>query len=616
MSQAEDAGPNLGRIGAGRIAIGLAQGLALFALSEAGTRHVWPATAPGLLAALTLALLFGPLVILGGLGRVRPPVLAITTFALAGAVGWMGWHDIARDQQGWRYTVQNPMPGLPVFVFGAALVFIGHHLVAPADAARRWIAPYAAYFDAAWKDAVQLVLSAAFVGLFWAALGLGAALFQLIGIKAFGDIITQRGFVFPVTAVAFAAAVQLTDVRLGLILGIRTVGLALLSWLLPLMTLIGAAFLLALPFTGLRPLFATRNAAEILLGASAALIVLINTAYQDGEPARTRLALRHAARVASVCLVPLTAIAAYAIFKRVDQYGWTPERIEAAACALIGAGYAATYTIAAVGRFGPWMRLVERTNVILALAALTAILVLFTPIADPARLSVADQVARLLNGQTPPERFDYAFLRSSAARYGREALAALQGLKGGPRQLAIAQRATASTKETYTADAPPLPLAQRLTVYPAGAALPAGFAEQKIAAWKEWTHSAQVLGSDSLSYRRAFGRAGCLVSSNETCDAYLIDIDGDRQPELLIASHTESRIRPVTILSIFKRDAAGQWPGVGELTVTCPETIATLELGHATPERVDAYDLVIGGLRYKPVRNEEETCVAQPSGRP
>ena len=616
MSQSEDAGPNLGRIGAGRIAIGLAQGLALFALSEAGPRLVWPSTAPGLFAALTLAFLYGPLVVLGGLGRVRPLVLAITTLALAGAVGWMGWHDIARQQHAWYATVGNRMPGIPVFVFGAALVFIGHHLVAPADAARRWIAPYAAYFDAAWKDAVQLALSVVFVGLFWAALALGAALFKLIGIKAFGEIITQRGFVFPVTAVAFAAAVQLTDVRLGLILGIRTVGLTLLSWLLPLMTLIGVAFLLALPFTGLRPLFATRNAAQILLGASGALIVLINAAYQDGEAARTPVALRHAARLASASLVPLIAIAAYAIFKRVDQYGWTPERIEAAACALIGAGYAAAYTIAATGRFGPWMRLVERTNVILALTALTAILVLFTPIADPARLSVGDQVGRLLNGQTPPERFDYAFLRSSAGRYGREALVALQKLKGGPRQFAIAQRAIASTRETYTADAPPLPLAQRLTVYPAGAALPAGFVDQKIAAWKEWTHSAQVSGPDSLSYRRAFGRVDCLVSYNEICDAYLIDIDGDRQPELLIASHTESSLGHVTVLSIFKRDDAGQWPGVGDLTVTCPATIAALRLGHATPERAAAYDLVIGGVRYKPVRDTEEICATQPAKQP
>ncbi len=96
----------------------------------------------------------------------------------------------------------------------------------------------------------------------------------------------------------------------------------------------------------------------------------------------------------------------------------------------------------------------------------------------------------------------------------------------------------------------------------------------------------------------------------------MIDIDGDRQPELLIASRSEFSAGPVTILSIFKRDAAGQWPGVGELTVTCPATIAALRLGSVTPERADAYDLMIGGVRYKPVRDTEENCGAPPPKQP
>ncbi|MBL7372883.1 DUF4153 domain-containing protein, partial [Escherichia coli] len=78
-------------------------------------------------------------------------------------------------------------------------------------------------------------------------------------------------------------AVQLTDVRDGLIRGVRTVALMLLSWLLLVITVLTAGFLAALPFTGLEPLWATRSATAMILAAAAALIILINTAYQDGE---------------------------------------------------------------------------------------------------------------------------------------------------------------------------------------------------------------------------------------------------------------------------------------------------------------------------------------------
>jgi hypothetical protein len=42
-------------------------------------------------------------------------------------------------------------------------------------------------------------------------------------------------------------------------------------------------FVLALPFTGLEPLWGTRRATGILIASSAALILLINTAYRSGD---------------------------------------------------------------------------------------------------------------------------------------------------------------------------------------------------------------------------------------------------------------------------------------------------------------------------------------------
>ena len=47
------------------------------------------------------------------------------------------------------------------------------------------------------------------------------------------------------------------------------------------------------------------------------------------------------------------------------------------------------------------------------------IVAFFTPIADPARLAVADQVRRLESGRVAPAQFDFTSLRFDGARYYR-----------------------------------------------------------------------------------------------------------------------------------------------------------------------------------------------------
>jgi hypothetical protein len=276
--------------------------------------------------------------------------------------------------------------GPQTFLAIAALVFIGHHLVQPADMERRRIARYPTYFDVTWKHGVQAVLSLGFTGAFWLLLFLASALFKLIGVDAIEKLIQHEWFAFPATAVMFAAAVQLTDVRANLVRGVRTVALTLLAWLLPLMALIAAAFLLTLPFTGLEPLWKTKSATAILLVADAFLILLANAAYQDGTE-KTAVVLKWAARLAGVLLVPITVLAAYGLSLRIGQYGLSPDRIIAVACVLVAAGYAIGYAVAAV-RPGAWMKTLEATNIAMAFVVIAVLLALCTPVADPRRLSV------------------------------------------------------------------------------------------------------------------------------------------------------------------------------------------------------------------------------------
>jgi hypothetical protein len=457
-------------------------------------------------------------------------------------------------------------------LFGAAGLFIAHHLVEGADAERRIIAGYPRYFEIAWKHGVQLALSAAFVGVFWLILFLGGAMFDLIGIKAVGELLQKSWFAIPATATMFAAAVHLTDVRAGLIRGIRTVALTLLAWLLPILVVLATAFLLALPFTGLDALWGTRSGAAILLSAMAVLIVLTNAAYQDGEPdGPVPPVLRWSSRLAGLLLAPMIVLAAYALWLRVGQYGLTPDRVVASACVVAGLVYAVGYLIAAV-RPGRWMRRLELTNIIAAFVSLALLLAIFSPLADPARLSVNNQMARLESGTVKPDKLDYQFLRFDSGRYGREALVALKA-RGGE----VGKRATAALAETERrGDAPDavlLDAGNLPVIWPAGRSLPQDFFDQ------QWARDQQRV----------------CTAAPDSCQAALVDLTRDRVDEVVILNGQRAWVHG---------RVEGRWRFLGEVTLWRPgresdaallDAIRKAGISAGAPA-LD--DLIIDGERY------------------
>ncbi|TAJ58030.1 DUF4153 domain-containing protein [Brevundimonas sp.] len=520
-------------LGAIRIGIGVAQGFGLFWLHRAsdGTA-TWPATQPLLFGPLLLVVGFLPVMLLAGVGRLRPLTLAIWAGVAGVALALLGLHDIARQSAD---TLQHP-PFLspPVILFSAAALFIAHHLVAPADMERRRIAGYPAYFDTATKSLVQLALSIGFTGAFWALLHLGAALFRIIGLDFLEDLLGKDWFYIPVSFVVFAVAVHLTDVRDGLIRGVRTVGLMLLSWLLLVMTVIVAGFVAALPFTGLQGLWETGNATALVLAAAAALVILINAAYQDGRPDnRPPAVLRVAVRVAAVLIMPLIVIAFWGLALRIGQHGLTPDRIIAAACAVVGAAFAIGYGWAALSPFwrkGDWMRPLERTTIWTGVLALALILALFSPLLDPARLSVMDQVARLGRGAVTPDKFDYRFLRFESGKAGE---AALKRLTASTNADIGARAKAAQTASRYDRRVDARLVTPILEPWPSGTSLPPEFLRP-------------ILTGDP--------RADCDVVGE--CLATLIDMNRDGAPEVLLATNFN--------VSLYAKDAQGIWHRQGD----------------------------------------------------
>jgi len=523
-----------------RLLIGLLQGLALYGLywSVDHTPRLWPATVPELFGPLVLVAAYLPVVLLGGLGRLRFKTLVVWTAVAAGTLALLGWHDMARQV---LIDQREPFLSPALFPFLAAALFIAHHLIVPADQEGRRIAAYPRYFDVAWKAGVQLALSVGFTGALWLLLFLGAGLFGLIGIRAFGELLAEPWFNLPVTSLTFALAVHLTDVRDGLIRGVRSVVLMLLSWLLPVIAVLTAAFLAALPFTGLSGLWEQGSATALMLSAAAVLIVLINAAYQDGtDETRPPLVLRWAVMLSSLLLIPLVAVASSGLALRIGQHGLTPDRIVAAACILAGLAYALGYAWAAITslRGRDWMQPLERTNVGTGALIVALIVLLFSPVLDPARLSVMDQMARLERGAVAPEAFDYRFLRFESGKVGRAAL----------ERLTRSEDATIANKsEEAIAAQSPWELThleedlRRVSIpaWPEGSILPEGFIAEVEIGDPRW---------------RCYDAA---------CLAEVRDIDGDGTPEVLLAERTQ--------LTLMVRESSGEFTEVGSWSISpCP----------------------------------------------
>lgn len=514
-----------------RLGIGLLQGVLLYFLWNEKNISFNP---------LLMITCFVPLILVHGIGNMRFKTLIIWSTIAAILIASLTYYD------SWRLLKPVDMPSFHLFFSLIIILFIAHALIVAGDTDRKFMAHYSTYFDVAWKMCVQFTLAIAFWGIFWLLLSLGAGLFAMIKITFFLTLIQQPWFFIPVSTLTIALAFNITDVRPSLVRGVRTLILVLLSWLLPLIALTTAGFLCALIFTGFLPFWQTSHATILLLIAATSAIILINAAYQDGNPEKpTPKVLRYSARLASLTLVPTIAIAAYALSLRVGEYGWTVDRILIAFYILILAFYALGYMLAAL-KPGAWLQFIEPWNFIAALLISILSVALLTPIADPARLSVIDQIKRLEVGKISPTLFDFEYLRDTGERFGHQALLNLQQISHGSQAPYIRENATATLQHKEKQIAPnnlpkvqhdltPQEIMQQLKVHTPTGQLPESFLKQN------WRSTPMV--------------PECLKAISSQCDVWLMDLKGDGEKEIIIFDEK--------ILYGFHEDTQHNWKVIG-----------------------------------------------------
>ncbi|AWM78318.1 DUF4153 domain-containing protein [Phenylobacterium parvum] len=552
-----------------RAAIGLTGGIAAWAVARWTPAGEDLKVLRGVLALASATL---PVVLLGAYGALRWRTLSLWVLAAGGVVLLGGLGRTAWEEGAGR--IVPPVPEGSVLFLTCLILAMGHVLVRAREGAGRGN-PWPRHFTIAWTDGFRVALSAALAGALVGLLGLAGGLFEVIGLKQVGQFLFRPIVLWPATWLAFALGVHFTATRADLAEGARALGLGLLAWLLPLMTLLILAFLGSLPFTGLEPLWGTQFAAAVLMAACVGLIILSNAAVQDATNiAKIPRVLRMAARLAGLLMVPLIVIAAVGVFLRIGQHGLTPDRVRALACIVTLAVFAGGHALAALSRRS-WLEAFGKANLTGVLAALVASLFTLSPVGDPDRLSVLDQVRRLNTGKVTVDRFDYGQLRFDTGEPGRAALRELASRPGdSPRDAEIRRRASEALATKSRND---LRLAPPVVTPIGGAPIPADFL----------TSPATV---------------NCTPGAD--CMALSLDITGDGSAEVLLKSG-------ITVLAWIREDSG--WRLLGELSAPCLVDDRRFRAGEVrvTPPQIPVQDVEVGGMRLRFV---PEIAGCPPSG--
>lgn len=450
---------------------------------------------------------FGPL--LGLIGPLRPgKALTATLMVSIPASALFFWASF-RFQEVDDYLSS----GLPITAF-ALLITLPLPFLISWGRGRGWL-HYPTLFMEAWGFAVRYAAAWVFVLLFWLVLLLSDGLLELVGVTLIDYLLDVDWFIFAlmggVLGLAIAVVDELSDyVSPNLII-------RLLRLLMPLLLGIFVIFVAAIPFRGLADLFGSFSAATVLTAIVIVAATLITTALDTANPDAVRSpVMRVSAQMLALLMPVLSGLASYAVWLRVDQYGWTPNRLGAAALALVFLGYSVLYALAVLRR-GDWMENIRRANIVKALVIVTVAALWLTPILNVNRISANSQLARLEAGKVTPQAFDVWAL---AREWGRDGERVADGLVAGDygpvdpvvlTRLTEAQSATsryAFSRDELTGDikAKRKTLAQELRVFPQGTALDS----TEIAKIKDMDIKAII---DACARKTSAGNPACVAVS-------------------------------------------------------------------------------------------------------
>jgi len=317
-----------------------------------------------------------------------------------------------------------------LFIVGLAIVLsiFGWHLGSilgerGSHASLAWLFPDG--FGYSWHNFLTLSLSYLFALIFFGILMLWAGLFKIVEIDFFNELFTKEWFLYPVLSCVIAYGIILLRTQVNAVGTIQRILRILLSGLLPILIIIALLFVAVLPFTGIGLIWEKGYGSGVILGFLYVTLFFFNAVYQDGSEnpynEKISLVIKYAVSV----LLIFCALCFYGLLLRVQQYGWTEDRLWLATLTLIATSYVVLYSIGIFFKKESWSEFFGKSNTVMALAVMLLLFLILTPIMSFKKISAQSQYDRFISGAVSAKNFDYAYV-SRTGKYGKEKLLLLK----------------------------------------------------------------------------------------------------------------------------------------------------------------------------------------------
>lgn len=341
------------------------------------------------------------------------------------------------------------------------------------DEGRRSL-PYARVHRYAWTDAIIGGASLAFTGLTFLLTFLLGALFDAIGIPLLKDLIGEGWFAWMLAGAAFGAASAVLREKDPLLGTLQRLVMLVFSVLAPVLAGALAIYMIALPTTGFAGLWKSGlPETPLLLSTAAFAVVFLNAIIGDSPDDRSGGRLwRITEGVLLFAVLPLGALALVSMGMRVNQYGWTPERLWGVIACLVAIAYGIAAWLAGIRGRGAFDVPLRESQKRLAIGLCALALFLALPIVDFGSISARSQLARLQEGKVKASEFDWAAMAFDFGPAGREALKRIA--RTSPKELRDMASAALESDNRYSTAAAAEKVAQARTIDQRLRVLPAG----------------------------------------------------------------------------------------------------------------------------------------------
>ncbi|EOZ9156899.1 DUF4153 domain-containing protein [Citrobacter freundii] len=334
---------------------------------------------------------------------------------------WLKWQ--VEDSDKWRQHEVFMFYGWRLLLMAMlALPWIQYSLHVSREQAR-----YPHFYRQLWLNALTLLIVFISNGLFWLVLLLWSEMFKLVGIPFFSTLFFDTDwFGYVAFGLITALAVVLARTQSRLVTAVQKLLTFIATGLLPLVALLALMFILTLPFTGLEAISQRVSAAGLMSTLTLLLLLLMAIVR---EPQKEALpypgALRYLIKCALAVTPIYTLIAGWALWVRIQQYGWTPERLYGVLVVVVLLVWSFGYLASILRRGRNPLELQGPVILGVSLLALGLLVLLSSPVIDAWRISVNSHMGLYHSGKIKPDQVSLYMLDHSG-KPGRAALEALQ----------------------------------------------------------------------------------------------------------------------------------------------------------------------------------------------